>query len=180
MQPTSQSLRPETLKEATSNMDRLTQLQDALDQMARLFSLSVNYLSQREHTILLSANVVQILIVQRHSSVFFFLLRQAHVQDPAEFKKVQHDLVTDICRKAKQVEILIDNLPGATRTEEEQLESISQLEKELQEANENYRKAVQTAESLLEQITEAIDVIANDQTLPIHCETIDQAASTAL
>ncbi|CAG8667616.1 1762_t:CDS:2, partial [Paraglomus brasilianum] len=115
MQHTSQSLRPETLKEATSNMDRLTQLQDALDQMARLFSISVNYLSQ------------------------------PHVQDPAEFKKVQHELVTDICRKAKQVEILIDNLPGATRTEEEQLEFIGQLEKELQEANENYRKAAQTA-----------------------------------
>ena len=31
-------------------------------------------------------------------------------------------------------------------------------------------------ENLLKQITEAIDVIANDQTLPNHCETIDQAS----
>ncbi|CAG8615235.1 9394_t:CDS:2 [Paraglomus occultum] len=106
----------------TPNKIKHKRKKDALDQMARLFSISVNYLSQ------------------------------PHVQNPAEFKKVQHDLVTDICRKAKQVEILIDNLPGATRTEEEQLESISQLEKELQEANENCRKAVQTAEIYLSKL----------------------------
>ncbi|EXX59470.1 Srb7p [Rhizophagus irregularis DAOM 197198w] len=97
-------------------MDRLTQLQDAIDEMARMFANSVEFL-----------NRVQV------------------GQDQIKLKENQQEIVQDVVKKAKQIEILIDNLPGLRNTEQEQFDMIKELNKEMQEANLEYIKAVEDA-----------------------------------
>jgi mediator of RNA polymerase II transcription subunit 21 len=132
----------ETLSEATSiNMDRLTQLQDAIDEMARMFANSVEFL-----------NKVQV------------------GQDQVKLKESQQELVQDIVKKAKQIELLIDNLPGIRNTEQEQLDMIKELNKEMHEANIEYLKAVEDAESLRKQIIETIGILCRDQSTAYNTE----------
>ncbi|CAG8502836.1 2018_t:CDS:2 [Scutellospora calospora] len=92
-------------------MDILTQLQDSIDSIARMFFIVVHHLN---------------------------------MQDPN--KDVQQEHVQDICKKAKQIELLIDALPGINHSEAEQIEILKSLDEELKEANEEYKKAVQNAD----------------------------------
>ncbi|RGB42275.1 hypothetical protein C1646_683669 [Rhizophagus diaphanus] len=132
----------EPLEVATSiNMDRLTQLQDAIDEMARMFANSVEFL-----------NRVQV------------------GQDQAKLKENQQEIVQDVVKKAKQIEILIDNLPGLRNTEQEQFDMIKELNKEMQEANLEYIKAVEDAESLRKQIVETIEILCRDQSTAYNTE----------
>ncbi|CAG8509801.1 327_t:CDS:2 [Diversispora eburnea] len=75
----------------------------------------------------------------------------------------QQEIVHDLCTNAKQIDLLIDSLPGKDQTENDQIENVQSLEQELQEANEEYKKSVQNAESLLKQILDTISIIAKDQ-----------------
>ncbi|CAG8579220.1 14319_t:CDS:2 [Gigaspora margarita] len=77
----------------------------------------------------------------------------------------QQEYVQDICKKAKQIELLIDALPGINHSEAEQIEILKSLDQELKVANEEYIKAVQDAELLLKQIKETIKIISKDQSL---------------
>ncbi|GBC02206.1 hypothetical protein RclHR1_00450041 [Rhizophagus clarus] len=132
----------ETIEVATSiNMDRLTQLQDAIDEMARMFANSVEFL-----------NRVQV------------------GQDQVKLKESQQEIVQDVVKKAKQIEILIDNLPGLRNTEQEQFDMIKELNKEMHEANLEYLKAVEDAESLRKQIVETIGILCRDQSTAYNSE----------
>ena len=51
----------------------------------------------------------------------------------------------DVVKKAKQIELLIDNLPGIRNTEQEQFDMIKELNKEMHDANLEYLKAVEDA-----------------------------------
>ncbi|CAG8552752.1 5752_t:CDS:2 [Funneliformis caledonium] len=129
----------ETLEEATSmNMDRLTQLQDAIDELARMFANSVEYLNRA----------------------------QVHVdQDPGKFRESQRELVQDIVKKSKQIELLIEKLPGMQNSEQEQIDMIKELNKEMHEANLEYLKA-----SLKKQIMETIGILCRDQSTAYNTE----------
>ncbi|CAI2167264.1 20612_t:CDS:2 [Funneliformis geosporum] len=134
----------ETLEEATSiNMDRLTQLQDGIDELARMFANSVEYLNRA----------------------------QVHVdQDQVKFRESQRELVQDIVKKSKQIELLIENLPGMQNSEQEQIDMIKELNKEMHEANLEYLKAVEDAESLKKQIMETIGILCRDQSTAYNTE----------
>ncbi|RHZ64141.1 hypothetical protein Glove_326g29 [Diversispora epigaea] len=134
MQNSSPSAKPETLPEATSiNMDRITQLQQSID---RIVSIFLSVLDKLNNT---------------------------NLQDPQQFKIDQQEIVHDICTNAKQIDLLIDSLPGKDHSENDQIENVQSLEQELQEANEEYKKSIQNAESLLKQILDTISIIAKDQ-----------------
>ncbi|CAI2167427.1 18017_t:CDS:2 [Funneliformis geosporum] len=128
----------ETLEEATSiNMDRLTQLQDGIDEVR------VEYLNRA----------------------------QVHVdQDQVKFRESQRELVQDIVKKSKQIELLIENLPGMQNSEQEQIDMIKELNKEMHEANLEYLKAVEDAESLKKQIMETIGILCRDQSTAYNTE----------
>nr|CAG8495815.1 6432_t:CDS:10 [Entrophospora candida] len=112
-------LEQQSVLEATSNMDRLTQLQDAIDQLAQLFHTSIVHLNQPQN------------------------------HDTPKLKEDRELIVQDLCKKAKEIDTLIENLP----------------EEELQEANREYLKMVQNAGSLLKKINDTINIIAKDQSL---------------
>ncbi|CAJ0823000.1 14000_t:CDS:10 [Entrophospora sp. SA101] len=125
----------QSVLEATSNMDRLTQLQDAIDQLAQLFHTSIVHLNQPQN------------------------------HDAPKLKEDRELIVQDLCKKAKEIDTLIENLPGIKYSEKEQTDIIKSLEEELQEANREYLKMVQNAGSLLKKINDTINIIAKDQSL---------------
>ncbi|CAJ0763613.1 5219_t:CDS:2 [Entrophospora sp. SA101] len=128
-------LEQQSVLEATSNMDRLTQLQDAIDQLAQLFHTSIVHLNQPQN------------------------------HDAPKLKEDRELIVQDLCKKAKEIDTLIENLPGIKYSEKEQTDIIKSLEEELQEANREYLKMVQNAGSLLKKINDTINIIAKDQSL---------------
>ncbi|EXX79969.1 hypothetical protein RirG_000490 [Rhizophagus irregularis DAOM 197198w] len=99
-----------------------------------------------------------------------FLNRVQVGQDQIKLKENQQEIVQDVVKKAKQIEILIDNLPGLRNTEQEQFDMIKELNKEMQEANLEYIKAVEDAESLRKQIVETIEILCRDQSTAYNTE----------
>lgn len=53
-----------------------------------------------------------------------------------------HELVSDLVKKAKEIDSLIEVLPGIQQTEEEQIAILKALEEENKLANQEYEDAV--------------------------------------
>ncbi|KAI1318647.1 Mediator of RNA polymerase II transcription subunit 21 [Mortierella claussenii] len=119
-------------------MDRLTQLQDAIDKLALLFVSSLDHLTKNAPLVSLNQNVPV-------------------VTDSAQ------ELALDISRQAKELETLIDNLPGISQTPEDQTKDLEHLAQQNAEATLEYEGAVLEAKELLQEITLALRGIAEDQ-----------------
>ncbi|KAG2177243.1 hypothetical protein INT43_007900 [Umbelopsis isabellina] len=145
-------------------MDRLTQLQDAVDAMARMFTNSIYYVHEKSAMAALSENIPII-----HPKAKSLLLATYKVQaDPPEvFQQNMKELVTDIVKKGQEIDQLIEALPGISRTEEEQIEQLSKLEEQNAKANQEYEKAVADTESLMAEITQALRRITDEQSKPV-------------
>ncbi|KAI7905657.1 uncharacterized protein BX663DRAFT_500501 [Cokeromyces recurvatus] len=89
-------------------MDRLTQLQDAIDAMARMFTNSIYYVHEKSGMAELNKDIP---------------VAQPKVQadDPVVFQENMKELVSDLVKKAKEIDSLIEILPGIQQTEEEQV-----------------------------------------------------------
>ncbi|KAL1915825.1 uncharacterized protein VTP21DRAFT_6213 [Calcarisporiella thermophila] len=136
---------------AVSNMDRLTQLQNSIDQLARQFIASISYLHDKSSLVQLNPSIP----VDSSAGTN---------PDPSEvFNQNTRELATDICKKAKEIDALIEALPGIDRTEADQIKMLEEVEAQNVEANREHRKAVERAESLLNQVTTALRAIADDQ-----------------
>ncbi|KAF5345120.1 hypothetical protein D9757_013867 [Collybiopsis confluens] len=124
-----------------SHMDRITQLQDEIQQLLTIMSTSILYLTSR-------SNFKQ---VSEHIPV----TKQRNVEKYDEetvFEESKKELVVDLVRKAKQVEYLVNSLPDP-EGEEEQALRLQQLEQEMQVANVEYARAVVRLKSLHAQVT---------------------------
>ncbi|KAF9969174.1 hypothetical protein BGZ65_012193, partial [Modicella reniformis] len=73
------------------------------------------------------------------------------------------ELALDITRQAKELETLIDNLPGLAQTPEDQTHDLELLAQQNAQATEDYEAAVLEARKLLQEITFALREIAVDQ-----------------
>lgn len=73
------------------------------------------------------------------------------------------ELALDISRQAKELETLIDNLPGISQTPEDQTHDLELLAQQNAQATEEYEAAVLEARQLLQEITLALRDIAEDQ-----------------
>ncbi|KAI7830585.1 hypothetical protein BC939DRAFT_438397 [Gamsiella multidivaricata] len=73
------------------------------------------------------------------------------------------ELALDISRQAKELETLIDNLPGITQSLEDQTCDLEALARQNAQATEEYEAAVLEARELLQEITLALRGIAEDQ-----------------
>jgi len=109
-----------------THMDRITQLQEGVEQLLTIMSSSISYLCTR-------ATFKQ---VSDHIPVT--KLRPAEKVDaPEVFEKRKQELVSDLMRKAKQLEFLIESLPVA-EPEDEQAKRLTSLQEEMDIANEQY------------------------------------------
>ncbi|KAG0322821.1 RNA polymerase II mediator complex subunit [Dissophora globulifera] len=130
-------------------MDRLTQLQDAIDKLALLFVSSLDHLTKNAPLVPLNPNVPVVNTV--HGIPHEQLLNSAQ------------ELALDISRQAKELETLIDNLPGISQTPEDQTRDLEILAQQNAEATEEYEAVVAEARELLQEITLALRDIAEDQ-----------------
>ena len=69
-------------------------------------------------------------------------------------------MARDLVLKTKEVELLIDSLPGTGVSEEQQVRRLEQLERELQKAEERRKEVVRRKEELQERLDCVIQTIA--------------------
>ncbi|KAG0074814.1 hypothetical protein BGZ92_003189 [Podila epicladia] len=130
-------------------MDRLTQLQDAIDKLALLFVSSLDHLTKRAPLVPLNPDVP--VVTTDHG------IPQEQLQSQAQ------ELALDISRQAKELETLIEHLPGISQSPEEQTRDLEALARQNELATEEYEAAVAEAKELLQEVTLALRGIALDQ-----------------
>ncbi|PCH33127.1 hypothetical protein WOLCODRAFT_134943 [Wolfiporia cocos MD-104 SS10] len=151
-------------------MDRITQLQDEIQQLLTIMSSSIAYLTSR-------ANFKQV-----GPDVPITKQRKPDKVDAAElFEANKKELVTDLVVKAKQVDYLIQSLPEP-EAEKAQAHRLQALEDEMTRVNEDYLLAVNRAsashsllihtaefvfvESLHQQISAVLRTMLDEPELP--------------
>ncbi|CZT43629.1 related to component of RNA polymerase II holoenzyme [Rhynchosporium secalis] len=153
--------------------DRLTQLQDAVDQLANQFVASLFYVHKHHDYSTLGLNDT----VRQEAknagdpvgneadgslpSLFQFSairLNPFSVNPyPADvFKAAQKELAQDLILKEQQIELLISLLPGLENSEKDQERMIRQLEKEIKEQDEIHKVALKENKETLERLEAVI------------------------
>ncbi|XP_014208210.1 mediator of RNA polymerase II transcription subunit 21 [Copidosoma floridanum] len=142
--------------------DRLTQLQDTINQQAEYFCNSVG-------------------ILQQYSTPSKFPGFD-RINTPQQLNQPQEDyaalFATLIARCAKDIDTLIDSLPSEESSQELQVASLNRLEQENQEAAEKLEEVVKQGEALLQKIQAALQDIAQSQ-LDMQNPTANTAISSA-
>ncbi|KZP22072.1 hypothetical protein FIBSPDRAFT_931300 [Athelia psychrophila] len=133
-----------------SHMDRITQLQDEIQQLLTIMSSSIAYLTSRANFVQVSEEVP--ITKQRNPDKF---------DPPDVFEANKKELVTDLVVKAKQVEYLIQSLPEP-EAEEVQATRLQVLENEMTEANAEYIQAVNRAKDLHRQVSDVLRTMLSD------------------
>ncbi|KAI0056760.1 hypothetical protein BV25DRAFT_1831856 [Artomyces pyxidatus] len=133
-----------------SSMDRITQLQDEIQNFLTIMSNSLAYLTSRTNFLQVSEDIP--VTKQRNPE---------KVDPPDVFEANKKELVADLMVKAKQVEYLIQSLPSP-EPEEQQAARLELLEEEMQRANEEYTVAVARAKALHSQISQVLERVLND------------------
>ncbi|KAK1227421.1 hypothetical protein PQX77_009568 [Marasmius sp. AFHP31] len=111
---------------------------------------SIQYLTSRSNFVQVSPDIP--ITKQRNPEKY---------DTPETFEANKQELVADLIVKAKQVEFLINSLPEPEQ-EEVQAQRLQALEKEMQEANEEYVKAVKRTKSLHAQVNELLRLMLNE------------------
>ncbi|KAI5779329.1 mediator complex, subunit Med21 [Geopyxis carbonaria] len=124
--------------------DRLTQLQDAVDQMATQCFSALRYINDHHDYVPLSGEPK----VTPDEGIT--------IDDPATFQAAQTELARDLIVKCKQVEVLITSLPGIGVSEEEQEGRLRNLEAMAREAEEERKQAAEERERAREKLEKVL------------------------
>jgi len=138
-------------RDLSVNMDRLTQIQDAIEQLLTMMTSSISYLTQRTDFKEVDPEVP--LTKSRPKD---------KVDPPKVFEENKKELMVDLVRKAKQIELLINSLP-VLEPEETQAARFAQLEEEMQVANLEYKTALERARTLHKEITATLRILTDMQ-----------------
>ncbi|KAG8936937.1 hypothetical protein FRC03_004400 [Tulasnella sp. 419] len=136
-----------------NEMDRVTQLQDAMEQLFHIMGATLNYLRTK-------AGLVQV-----SSHIPVTKSRGDKADAPDIFLENQKELVADFVRKAKEIETLINSLPEPDFVQN-QAERLVKLEEEMKVANEEYRQAVERAKSLHKELQETLRLLMSHDYKP--------------
>ncbi|KAI0478805.1 mediator of RNA polymerase II transcription subunit 21 [Xylariaceae sp. FL0804] len=131
--------------------DRLTQLQDAVDQLAQQFVACIHYVN-RHHSLETLGPRDQIVVIPKQEA------DQQEVDPHPEdvFKASQVELAQDLVTKEQQIEYLISMLPGLDNSEQDQERNIRELEEELRAAEAQRQAAVKEREETLAKLDNLI------------------------
>ncbi|GAA5944221.1 Srb7p [Sporobolomyces koalae] len=129
------------------HMDRLTQTQNSIDELVRIMSSSLSYLSRKSNFKQVNEN--------------FPITQSIPNADPDDvFEANRKELVTDLLRKAKQLEFLIDSLPSPPPEEDVRTgQDLAHLESELQAANQDYLETLTEADRLHARLSESLKAL---------------------
>ncbi|KAJ6517260.1 hypothetical protein C8R47DRAFT_1181645 [Mycena vitilis] len=133
-----------------SHMDRITQLQDEIQQLLTIMSSTIAYLTSRANFVQVSADVP--ITKQRNADKY---------DEPEVFEANKKELATDLIVKAKQVEYLIQSLPEP-EAEEEQAKRLQLLNEEMTIVNEEYISAVARSKNLHAQISDVLRIMLEE------------------
>ncbi|KAI0785914.1 hypothetical protein C8Q75DRAFT_773432 [Abortiporus biennis] len=136
-----------------SHMDRITQLQDEIQQLLTIMASSVAYLTSRANFAQVSPDIP--ITKQRNPD---------KVDAPDVFDANKREMVQDLMVKAKQIEYLINSLP-VPEPEEVQAKRLQALEEEMSRANEEYLRALNRAKNLHQRISEMLSNMLNEHDL---------------
>ncbi|KAK9333821.1 mediator complex, subunit Med21 [Lipomyces starkeyi] len=139
--------------------DRLTQLQNAIDQLAVQFYSAMHYLDTHHDFVPLDyeAKVSD---------------PQVTVDDAAVFEATKLELARDIMIKTRQIDLLIASLPGAGVSEQDQLARVRKLEQQLSDAEKERQLWLSRRKELLQKCDSVILQLAQRKT------EIDTASGT--
>jgi len=129
-------------------MDRITQLQDALDQLAVRFYSALNHLNTRHDFVPFPG---QTKATDPH----------LQVSSAEEFDASKRELSRDIISKTKEIDLLIESLPGITATESEQMERIHNLQKELEKVQQELKQVFCERDILRDRLDDLITSFAS-------------------
>ncbi|KAI8079128.1 hypothetical protein BDF21DRAFT_419514 [Thamnidium elegans] len=115
--------------------------------MARMFTNSIYYVHEKSGMAELNKDIP---------------VAQPKIQadEPQVFQENMRELATDLVKKAKEIDALIEVLPGIDQTEDEQIDILRSLEEENRIANQEYEDAVKEMESVKEQINQSLRALA--------------------
>ncbi|PQE15376.1 hypothetical protein CJF31_00008895 [Rutstroemia sp. NJR-2017a BVV2] len=148
--------------------DRLTQLQDAVDELALQFVASLVWVNKHHDLVRVGKNdvvrketknsegaakVVEDVVLVRA------IIAHTVTVDPLpedQFKDGQLELARDLILKEQQIESLISVLPGLETSEKDQEETIQRLEQELKEEESRRKQALKEKEVVLEKLESVI------------------------
>ncbi|KAH0368128.1 hypothetical protein KCU65_g4108, partial [Aureobasidium melanogenum] len=159
--------------------DRLTQLQDCLDDLATQMFASIRYIQTRHQFASIpgqpdmseptapnapaplqpnaAPNTLTASAAEQGGPNTAALQQQDPTQppgpdDPATFQAALRELARDLVLKEQQIEYLISVLPGIGESEANQSQRIQALEKELREADEERKVALAEREAMLDKL----------------------------
>lgn len=151
--------------------DILTQIQDEMDQILNMMQKQMAYIrihappsvphgQQRVDTYAeIQANKASGENTQTTTSQLTQAPSQPTLPEqvpPEQFQKNIKEMAEDIVLKQQQVEVLIAGLPGLNVSEEQQIERMKELEKELEGLEGERLEAVKQKELLLKKVEEKI------------------------
>ncbi|KAL2021969.1 hypothetical protein VTK56DRAFT_6388 [Thermocarpiscus australiensis] len=122
--------------------DRLTQLQEALDELCTMF-IAAFYYVERHHDLKPFGPGDKIPDLKADQP------KEVETLDPETFKAGQLELARDLITKEQQIEYLVSTLPGLDNSEREQMRMIQDLEEEIAAAEAQRLEAVKERDELL-------------------------------
>ncbi|KAJ4414643.1 RNA polymerase II mediator complex subunit [Gnomoniopsis sp. IMI 355080] len=132
--------------------DRLTQLQDAVDQLARQFVACIHFLHRHHNQELLGpSDKIQEVKPEQDA-----IGTKIEPLSEDEFKAGQLELARDLIVKTQEIEMIISTLPGLENTEEDQNRYIKELEEELRVAEAQRLDAVRDMNVVQERLDQVI------------------------
>ncbi|PMB66206.1 Mediator of RNA polymerase II transcription subunit 21 [Beauveria bassiana] len=120
--------------------DSLTQLQDAVDQLAQQFVASLHFVHRRHDLETLGPNDK---------------IRDVK-QEPNQKEAGLNELSRDLVFKEQQIEYLISLLPGLNNSEQDQERAIKDLEEDLKAAEAERQEALKERDAILTQLDSVI------------------------
>ncbi|KAL2108810.1 hypothetical protein VUR80DRAFT_3350 [Thermomyces stellatus] len=130
-------------------MDRLTQLQDAVDQLAQQFVACIHFAHKRHDLQTLGPN-------DKIRSVKSEEQKDVDPLPEDEFRAGLVELSRDLIVKEQQIEVLISTLPGLDSSEKDQEQSIRELEEEMKVAEEQRLDALSEKERVARHLDEIL------------------------
>ncbi|KAF3354490.1 Mediator of RNA polymerase II transcription subunit 21 like protein [Verticillium longisporum] len=130
--------------------DRLTQLQDAVDQLAQQFVACFHYVN-RHHDLEVLGPKDKVRDVTKGASQL-----EVEPADPEEFRAGLLELSRDLIVKEQQIEVLISTLPGLDTSEADQEKNVRELEEELKIAEVQRQEAIKEKDQILVKLDEVI------------------------
>nr|6XP5_U Chain U, Mediator of RNA polymerase II transcription subunit 21 [Thermochaetoides thermophila DSM 1495] len=122
--------------------DRLTQLQEAMDELLEMF-LSAFFWVERHHDLKTFGPNDKIPDLKADQP------KEVDTKSPEEYKAGQLQLARDIIVKEQQIEYLISTLPGLDNSEREQIQLLRELEDDLVTAEAQRQEALKERDEVL-------------------------------